>query len=360
MTLATSPTARQPISRSIGSKSVKLERFGEGPILSPRPESAWESLVVTNPGAWYDESTQQVLLLYRAAGHDAEHKIHLGLATSRDGYHFTRSGSSPVFSPSEIGFDGGCVEDPRITKMGEYYYVTYASRPFPPGQYWLNEGRAYHPPTPAEEWPWLLKTNATATYLGITKDFRTWIRAGRMTHPGVDDRDVILFPEKINGQFVMMHRPMTWVGAEYGTEYPAMWISTGNDLLTWENPRLLAKAEFDWENKKIGGNTPPIRTAHGWLTIYHAVGTDKHYRLGAMLLDLDDPSIVRYRTRDWILQPERDYETVGMYPGVCFPCGKVIINDTLFVYYGGADKYVGLATCSVSELLDYMLTCPWQ
>ncbi len=360
MTLATATASKTAFAKTSAPRAVKLERFGDGPILSPKAGSAWESLVVTNPGAWHDQASGKVLLLYRAAGDDAEHKIHLGLATSTDGYHFERASDQPVLSPSEMGFDGGCVEDPRIIKMGEWYYVTYASRPFPPGQYWLNEGRAYHPPKPAAEWPWLLKQNATATYLGITKDFKTWIRAGRMTDAGVDDRDVILFPEKINGKFVMMHRPMTWVGPEYGTNFPAMWISTADDLLSWHNPKLLAKAEFAWENKKIGGNTPPIRTEHGWLTIYHAVGTDKHYRLGAMLLDLEDPSIVRYRTRDWILQPERDYETVGMYPGVCFPCGKVIIDDTLFVYYGGADKYVGLATCSVSELIDYMLSCPWQ
>lgn len=357
MTAAITP-GLTPVTRSV-SKPFRLERFGDGPILSPKPDSEWESLVVTNPGAWYDQESGQVLMLYRAAGHDVEHKIHLGLATSPDGYHFRRASDRPVLSPSEMGFDGGCVEDPRIIKLGDWYYVTYASRPFPPGQYWITD-RAYHPPVPAEEWPWLLKTNATATYLGITKDFKTWIRAGRMTSPGVDDRDVILFPEQINGRFVMMHRPMNWVGEQYGTQYPAMWISTGTDMLTWENPKLLAKAEFEWENRKIGGNTPPIRTPHGWLTIYHAVGTDKHYRLGAMLLDLDDPSIVRYRTRDWILQPERDYETVGMYPGVCFPCGKVVIDDTLFVYYGGADKYVGLATCSLGALLEHMLTCPWD
>lgn len=77
-----------------------------------------------------------------------------------------------------------------------------------------------------------------------------------------------------------------------------------------------------------------------------------------MLLDLQDPGIVRNRTRDWILQPEKEYELKGFYPGVCFPCGKVVIGGTLFVYYGGADKYVGLATCKLSDLLDYLLSCP--
>ena len=89
----------------------------------------------------------------------------------------------------------------------------------------------------------------------------------------------------------------------------------------------------------MGFNIPPIKTPHGWLTIYHAVGPDKYYRLGAVLLDLDDPSIVLHRTPDWLLQPEADYEIEGFYRGVCFPCGAVVIDGTLFVYYGGGDKY---------------------
>ena len=177
----------------------------------------------------------------------------------------------------------------------------------------------------------------------MAKDFRTWIRAGRMTDPAVDDRDVILFPEKVGGRYVLTHRPMTWVGEEYGTEHPAMWISTSDDVLCWGDSKLLAEAEFEWESKKIGGNTPPVKTEHGWLTIYHAVGADAHYRLGAMLLDLDDPATVRYRTRDWLMQPEEEYEFEGYYRGCVFPCGKVVIDGTLFVYYGAADRHVGVA-----------------
>ncbi|MGN6627673.1 MAG: glycoside hydrolase family 130 protein [Tepidisphaeraceae bacterium] len=337
---------------------MKLKRFEDRPILSPDPKSPWQSLVTTNPGAWYDAERGEVIMLYRAAGDDDEHKVYLGLATSRDGYHFTRQSDQPVLSPSELGFDGGCVEDPRIIRIGEWYYVTYASRPFPPGKYWLDEGRHYVPPECPADFPWHLRKNATTTYLGLTRDFKTWYRAGRLTNPKVDDRDVYFFPEKIHGKYWMIHRPMNWTGPEYGTEYPAMWISSGTDMLACNEAKLLAKAELPWENKKIGGNTPPLRTASGWLTLYHAVGTDKKYRLGAMLLDLEDPTKVTHRTRDWILQPEKDFELEGFYPGVVFPCGKVIIGDTLFVYYGGADKHVGLATCKINDLLDYLLACP--
>src|SRR5690348_1133137 len=250
-----------------------LQRFKGNPILSPNPSNDWESVVTCNPGAYYDEDKKQVLLLYRASGREPGLKIHFGLAVSGDGYHFERTSSKPVLSPSADGFDAGCVEDARIVKMGEWYYVTYATRPYPPGPYWLprdEHHRVYKKWNWPDEFPWIYRTNETATCLAMTKDFKTWIRAGRMTNPCVDDRDVILFPEKIDGRFWMMHRPMNWVGEEYGTEYPAMWISSGTDLLCWENPKLLAKAAYAWE-KKIGGNTPPIKTRHGWVTIYHGV-----------------------------------------------------------------------------------------
>ncbi len=338
---------------------MKLTKYSGNPILSPNPANAWESFVTTNPGAWYDAASGEVKMLYRAAGDDVEHVIRFGLAVSKDGYEFTRVSDEPVFGPSLDGFDAGCVEDPRIVKMGDYYYVTYASRYFAPGQYWLGEGRPHKAPDCPADFPWMIRENQTCTGLAITKDFRTWIRAGRMTDPTVDDRDVILFPEKINGKYALLHRPMGWTGPEYGTEFPAIWISFSEDLLCWGESRLVAKARDDWE-RKIGGNEPPTRTEHGWLTLYHGVGPDRYYRLGAMLLDLDEPWRVTHRADDWILQPEYDFEINGCYGGggVVFPCGKVVIDGTLFVYYGAADKYVGLATCRLDDLLDYLLSCP--
>lgn len=334
---------------------MKLQRYRGNPILAPLEDHPWESRVVTNPGVWFDDDTGRFVMLYRASGHDPELRVRFGLAYSEDGYHFTRASDQPAFSPSSDGFDAGCVEDARIVKMGGWYYVTYASRPFPPGHYWLPpEQRPYNPPVCPPEFPWALRENATTTGLALTQDFRTWIRAGRMTDPTVDDRDVILFPEKVGGRFAMLHRPMSWVGQEFGTDQPAIWISFSDDLLSWRDSRLLAKAELPWENGKIGGNTPPIRTDKGWLEIYHAVGVDGHYRLGAMLLDLEDPSRLLARTDDWILQPEEPYELVGYYEGCVFPCGAVALGDTLYVYYGAADAYVGVATCSLSALVDGM------
>jgi predicted GH43/DUF377 family glycosyl hydrolase len=255
------------------------------------------------------------------------------------------------------GFDAGCVEDARIVKMGDYFYVTYASRPFPPGQYWLNNHLPQRVSTCPPEFPQRLRSNATATGLALTRDFTTFIRAGQITDPLVDDRNAILFPERINGEFWMLHRPMEWLGRGFGTDHPAIWVSHGHDLLSMRHARLLCTARQPWE-RKIGANTPPLRTEYGWLVLYHAVGPDSRYRLGAMLLKLDEPTRVLHRTPDWLLQPEKEYEVDGMYAGCVFPCGKVVIDGVLHVYYGGADRFVALATCPLDELLKYLRSCP--
>ena len=113
---------------------MKLEKFEGNPILTPNPKNNWENLVVCNPGAYYDNG--KFYMLYRAAGDDEEHVIRFGLAVSEDGYNFERVSDEPVLGPSKEGPDMGCIEDARIIKFDDYYYVTYAFRPFPPGQYW--------------------------------------------------------------------------------------------------------------------------------------------------------------------------------------------------------------------------------
>lgn len=337
---------------------MKLERFAGNPILSPHPDHPWEDLAVFNPAAWYDESRREVLLLYRAAESHPEYKCYFGLARSSDGYHFERVSDQPVLSPSVEGFDGATIQDPRMIKLGEWFFITYAARHFPFGQFWAPAEQRYRWPVSPDEFPRYLRNNATLTGLLLTRDFRNWIRAGWLTDPLLDDRDVVLFPEKIGGKFVMIHRPLEWVGPEYGTEHACAWISTADDLLGFRRSTLLIKNQYPWEAAKLGVNTPPIRTPHGWLTIYHAVGPDKYYRLGALLLDLDDPSRVLHRTPDFLMEPEADYEIEGYYRGVCFPCGAVVIDGRLFVYYGGGDKYCALATCDLEELIDHLRRCP--
>ncbi|QVY66159.1 glycosidase [Polaribacter sp. Q13] len=332
---------------------LRLKKHEKNPIFSPNPDNYWENIVVCNPGVWYENG--KFSMLYRAAGDDKEHFIRFGLAESTDGVNFTRVSDKPVFSPSIDGPDMGGVEDPRIAKFGDEFYVTYAYRPFPPGQYWKFAHDVILLPESGEDTPLVYKNNVANSGLAISKDLKTFKRLGRITTANLDDRDVILFPEKINGKFAMLHRPKEWIGKKYGTEKPAIWIRFTDDLMVWEEEStlLISGINGTWE-EKVGGSTPPLKTKEGWLVIYHGVenGGLGYYRAGAALLDLDDPTKVIGRLKNWIMEPEHDYEIEGYYKGCVFPTGNVIIEDTLHVYYGAADKYIGLATCSVNELLQ--------
>ncbi len=338
---------------------MKLTRYKGNPILTPTPERLWESFCVCNPGAWYENGT--VTMLYRAAPDTDEHPIYFGLARSRDGFSFERVSEEPVFGPMEGAFDGGCVEDARIVKLDGVFYVTYAARMFPPGAYYRNTISLTHfvpEPFRHESAPKAMKWNLTRSGLAATTDFRAWTRLGPITAPDVDDRDVILFPEPIQGRYWRMHRPSEWVGDAYGCDRPSIWISSSGDMLKWDSSEILAQPAFEWEGKKIGGGTPPIRTDRGWLTLYHGVCRDHIYRAGALLLDLEDPRMIIGRSPEPILEPEEDYELRGMFPNVVFPTGNVVIDGTLFVYYGCADKVIGAATVPLEAFVDYLADNP--
>lgn len=353
-------TSTAAVSTTIAPTAYQLKRYDGNPIVSPKAGSEWESEVTTNPAAWYDEEKGEVQLLYRAAGDDSEHRVHLGLAVSKDGYHFERVTEEPVLSPLLGSIDNGCVEDPRIVKIGDWYYITSATRPFPPGKYWENENhhadKNSHFP---DEFPIAMRENYTSTHLFLTQDLasKDWLRAGRLTNPKLDDRDVVIFPEKINDKWFTIHRPMQWHGEGFPNEFPGIWIAECEDLLEWKEMKLLAKGEYPWE-EKIGANNPPLKTEHGWLQIYHGVGADKQYRLGALLLDLKDPTRVTHRTPNPIYEPVEDYETQGIYKGVCFPCGHVVIDGTYFLYYGGGDVHCAVCTTPLNDLLAHLLENP--
>jgi beta-1,2-mannobiose phosphorylase / 1,2-beta-oligomannan phosphorylase len=337
---------------------MKLIKCTQNPVLSPNPSNYWENLVVCNPGVWYEKGTFH--MLYRAAGDDEQHFIRVGLATSTDGINFKRESNEPVFGPSSDGPDMGGVEDPRIIKFGNEFYVTYAYRPYPPGRYWTFAHDVINLPETGPDAPAVYKKNIANSGLAVTTDFKNFRRLGRITTSNLDDRDVILFPEKINGKYAMLHRPKQWVGKEYGCDYPSIWIRYSDDLMVWEEEStlLLGGINGTWE-EKIGGSTPPLRTDDGWLLIYHGVenGGNGYYRVGVALLDLDDPTKVIARLPDWIMEPEHDYEIEGFYKGCVFPTGNMIVDNILYVYYGAADKYVGLATCDINELLKTLKNC---
>jgi len=342
---------------------MKFKKYEGNPILRPNPENEWESLCVLNPAVVYDYEREEFVMVYRCAGNDVRHEIKMGLATSKDGIHFERQCTEPVFYSLPNEADGGCVEDPRLAKIGDLYYLTYAARAYAPGQYWLDdvwEEGVSKPPmylddtdVYGEELPKMAKQNITISCLAITKDFKRYKKLGRITEASVDNRDVVLFPEKINGKYCIISRPK--FKDVPGLTMPSIWISFTDDLLEYNTPELLMTGEEWWEVQRIGAGTTPIKTKYGWLMIYHGVDEKGIYRNGAVLLDLNDPRKILCRTKDIIMEPDQPFEFEGFYEGCVFPTSAVEKDGTLFVYYGCADKYIGLATVDFNEFLEYLV-----
>ena len=329
---------------------IKLKKYAGNPVLKPIGDG-WESLCVLNPAVVYDEETKLFRMLYRAAGNDPQHCIYLGLAESEDGFEFVRKSPDPVLSPDPNGADGGCVEDPRLVKMGEYYYLTYASRTFPPGQYW-REDKKYFGFKP-EYGPQFLSYNNSVTHLAISRDLVHWKKLGRITDTRYDDRDVYFMPDKINGKFVKFSRPMEWCGEGYENPNPAIWISESDDMMEWGERKLLLQGTEWWEDAKTGGSTPPIKCKYGYFMLYHGVSKkDGGYRVGAVILDENQPDKIIAKTKYFIMEPEFDFETQGYYNGCVFPTGNCVVDGVLYVYYGAADKFVCVATADFDELCE--------
>lgn len=327
---------------------MKLTKWKDNPILEPTEEGNWEKLAVCNPGAWYEDG--RVYLLYRASAETDIYKIYLGLAESNDGFHFKRVSEKPIYTPT-LDFEAGCAEDPRIVKFEDTFYITYACRAHPYTDF-INGNRPKYP----ENAPKSLKENLTRSGLLRSKDLKTFEPLGPITRDDVDDRDVIIFPEKINNKYVMLHRPAEWVGPEYGCDKPGIWMAFSDDLIIWEDETLIVQGEFDWQSKKIGGSTPPIKTKYGWLLMYHGVDDNRVYRQGFMMLDLNDPTKIIARPFDFVLEPTEDFEINGIEHDVVFAVGNVVIDKDLYVYYGGADKVCCVATGNLQEIIDYTMS----
>jgi predicted GH43/DUF377 family glycosyl hydrolase len=331
---------------------MKLKRYKGNPILTPR-DNDWERMQVRNPAAWYDGEVVHMLYSARAVNNT----IYLGYARSADGHHFERVGDGPWMAPPEGDeFDSGTVEDARMVYLDGYYYVTYMARSIGKDEFAAGKRLPGRPDAPT----W--RQNWRRAGLLRTRDFTGYERLGPVTPETVFDANVMLFPEKIGGRYAMIHRPS---GYPTGTaaclsrpleERPGMSICFSEDLVHWVDDRPLAGCIYDWEPVKIGGSAPPIRTEAGWLTLYHAVDEsqkyDFTYRVGVMLLDLDDPTRVIGRCPQPILEPEESWEIEGTVPNVVFPNAAVVIDGEVLVYYGGADTVVGVAAAALGELID--------
>lgn len=335
-----------------------LRKHHANPIIEPRAHLAWESKATFNPGAV--EVGGKIHLLYRAIG-DQDISV-VGHAVSYDGLTIHERFDEPAYIPELIpdakqriakrtnvsgiyasggGWWGGS-EDPRATylKEDERVYMLYVA----------YDG--WSPPRVA------------LTSIGIDdfikRNWNAWSQAKIISMPpeelaknprfaDVVDKNACLLPEKINGKYVVFHRI-----------YPDILVDFV-DNLDFEDEYL--KGEFKisprpgyWDSRKVGAGAPPIRTKEGWLLIYQAVGNQDpgRYKIGAMILDMHDPTKVLYRSNQPVLTPQEWYENTGWKYGVVYPCGAVAKDGTLFIYYGGADSFVCVATANLDEFVEHL------
>jgi predicted GH43/DUF377 family glycosyl hydrolase len=268
---------------------VDLIRCSHNPIVVPgiypwRKSNVFNPAVIIEDGVFY--------MIERAAGGLRPFHCVFGLLRGTDGVHFTHVKDEPVFSPADLGFPFGSIQDPRLVKIDGTFYLNYALRPSSYGYAPTGTGKpdeiVYNFPGKHGE------PSSFMTRSGIleSRDLVNWKQLCYTTPPDINDRDNILFPEKIGGRYFMLRRPEEWIGPKYGTDKAGIWLTSSCDLKEWDEPRLIAVPKEDWEFKKVGGSAPPIKTAQGWLTLYHGVDAANVYRCGVMMLDLADPAKV--------------------------------------------------------------------
>jgi predicted GH43/DUF377 family glycosyl hydrolase len=198
-----------------------------------------------------------------------------------------------------------------------------------------------------------------AVYLATTTDFTSIVRYGIVRQP--DDKNAALLPHRIDGRWVLLHRPQTQFGGGHGE----ILLSRSADLISWSAPEQVLQPRDGawWDSHRIGIGPPPLRTQDGWLLVYHGVKTTvagDMYRVGLALLDLEEPTRVLRRLPAWVLAPLAPYERTGDVPNVVFPCGLLHdpATDEIRLYYGAADSSICLATARLRDVLDVLLAAP--
>ncbi|MFO7668709.1 MAG: glycoside hydrolase family 130 protein [Bacteroidales bacterium] len=241
---------------------------------------------------------------------------HLRLVCSEDGIHFKEPQAyAPIFGKGPQETFG--IEDCRVTFLEQAYHLTYT------------------------------KVSAVGVGVGymVTRNWKQFERCGMIFPP--HNKDCAIFGERINNRYYALHRPSS---PELGGNY--IWISQSNDLLHWGDHKCIAVTrESYWDSARIGAGAAPIRTDEGWLEIYHGANSENRYGLGALLLDLNDPSIVLSRSEEPIMEPTEEYERNGFFGNVIFTNGQLVDGDTITIYYGASDEVICMAEFSMKRIL---------
>lgn len=293
----------------------------EGKVLIPiMGQHGLETVELSKSDETFDFSDSRMVINNKTGQTEYLTSIsHLRIARSKDGENFTIE-DNPISIEYSKDEEWG-MEDPRITKIEEKYYINYTA----------------------------VSKLGASTSLISTDDFMTFERHGIIFMP--ENKDVCIFNEKINGYYYAYNRP---VPKAFGT--PDIWVSKSPDLIHWgSHKHLLGVSSSDsWDNGRIGGGAPSIKTSAGWLSIYHACDKQNIYHLGAYLTPLDDPTTITHKTKLPILSPEMEFEKVGFFGNVVFTCGVVEQGEEIFVYYGAADDKIGLCKFTLAEIFELM------
>ena len=342
-------TIKKPVRKT---KKVELKRGVHNPIIEPR-KYPWESKATFNPSAFI--ANNKIHLIYRAIGENDSSV--LGYAASSDGYNiserlpysvyrrnnnFTKADKSflPIDYISGGGWNGGC-EDPRLTLLKDTVYMLY---------------------TAFDGWG-SVRIALTSIKLNDLENKRwNWKNPVLISSVGEIHKNWVLFPEKINGKFAILHSFYPNILIDY---FDSLDELDGKKFIKSNNTRPVDESRT-WDSWFRGVGPSPIKTDIGWLILYHAMDykNPDRYRMGAIILDPKDPAKILYRSTSPILEPEEYYENNGYKWGVVYSCGAVVkparnassIADAggdgmLFVYYGGADKVIGVASIELADLL---------
>ncbi len=313
-----------------GTEKSSFVRFPGNPIVAPRPGVQWESYGTINPAAI--DAGDKTHILYRAVANGNVSTI--GYAVSSDGCSIDERPDKPIYfprAPFEMRGDGGTdnygCEDPRLMKIADRIYMTYTG----------YDGRV----------PRVAITSISEKDF-LKRKWSAWSMPEAITPPGVNDKDAAVLPEPIRGNYMILHRINESVCADFVQS-----LDFTKERIT-QCIEIISPRRGMWDGGKVGISAPPVKTKAGWLLLYHGVSWSTTYRVGAVLLDLEDPTIVRARTAIPLFEPQEEYERKGVVPNVVFPCGLVVRGTTAYMYYGGGDSVIGVATIKLSALLKML------